>query len=44
MHKPLKERQGHKQCKEINKTVPDLKMEIEPIKKTQTEGNLEMKL
>ena len=26
----------------MNKTVPDLKMEIEPIKKTQTEEILEM--
>ena len=28
--------------KEMNKTVQDLKMEIEAIKKTQTEGILEM--
>jgi hypothetical protein len=28
---------------EISKTVQDLKMEIETIKKTQTEGILEMK-
>ena len=28
--------------KEINKTVQDLKIEIEAIKKTQTEGILEM--
>jgi hypothetical protein len=27
--------------KEMNKTVQDLKMEIEAIKKTQTEGTLE---
>ena len=28
--------------KEINKTVQDLKVEIEAIKKTETEGTLEM--
>jgi hypothetical protein len=32
------------QWKEINKTVQDLKAEIESIKKTQTEGDLEMKI
>ena len=31
-----------KQVKEINKTVQDLKVEIEAIKKTQTEGILVM--
>lgn len=31
-----------KQVMEINKTVQDLKMEAEAIKKTQTEGILEM--
>ena len=33
----------HKQLKEMNQTVYDLKMEIEPIKKIQTEKNLEMR-
>ena len=42
--KSLKETEENtiKQVKEINKTVQDLKMEIEAIKKTQTEGILEM--
>jgi hypothetical protein len=31
-----------KQAKEMNKTVPDLRVEIEAIKNTQTEGILEM--
>lgn len=31
------------QLKEMNKTVLDLNMEIESMKKTQTEGNLQMK-
>ena len=31
------------QWKEMKKTIQDLKVEIESIKKTQTEGNLEMK-
>ena len=40
-----KETQGNtiKQVKELNKTVQELKMEIEAIKKTQMEANLEMK-
>ena len=43
-NKSLKEIQENtiKQVKEMNKTVQDLKMEIEAIKKTQTEGILEM--
>lgn len=42
--KSLKEVQGDtiKQVKEINKIVQDLKMGIEVIKETQTEGILEM--
>ena len=42
--KSLKEVQGDtiKQVKEINKIVQDLKMGIEGIKETQTEGILEM--
>jgi hypothetical protein len=32
----------NKQLKEMGKTVQDLKMEIEAIKETQTEGMLEM--
>ena len=32
-----------KQVKELNKTVQELKMEIEAIKKIQMEANLEMK-
>ena len=32
-----------KQWKERNKTVQDLKVEIDSIKKTQIEGNLKMK-
>ena len=41
VNKSLKDIQENtvKQGKEINKTVQDLKMEIESIKKTQTEGN-----
>jgi hypothetical protein len=31
-----------KQWKKINKTFQELKVEIEPIKKIQTEGNLEI--
>jgi hypothetical protein len=31
-----------KQVKEMNTTVPDLKKEIRAIKKTQTEGTLEL--
>ena len=44
MNKSLKEIQENtiKQVKEMNKTVQDLKMEIEAIKKTQTEEILEM--
>ena len=43
-NKPLKEIQGNtiKQVKEMNKIVQNLKMEIEAIKKTQTEGILKM--
>ena len=32
----------NKQLKEMGKTVQDLKMEIEAIKETQTEGMLDM--
>ena len=44
MNKFLKEIQENtiKQVNKINKTVQDLKMEIEAIKKTQTEGILEI--
>ena len=44
MNKFLKEIQENtiKQVNKINKTVQDLKMEIEAIKKTQTEAILEM--
>jgi hypothetical protein len=43
-HKSLEEIQENtiRQVKEINQTVQDKKMEIEAIKKTQTEGILEM--
>ena len=43
MNKPLKEIQENtiKQVKEVNKTVQDMKMKIEEIKKMQTEGILE---
>ena len=37
MRKP----RGKKQVKEMNETVQDLKMEIESVKKTQTEEILE---
>lgn len=33
---PLKNLWKHKQWKEMNKTVQDLKVEIESVKKTQT--------
>ena len=39
----LKEIQDKQQVKEANKTIQDLRMEIEAIKKTQTEGILEIK-
>ena len=44
MNKSLKEIQGStiKQMNEVNKTVQDLKIEIETIKETQTVGILEM--
>ena len=44
MNNSLKEIQENiiKQVKKMNKTVQDLKMEIEAIKKIQTEGILEM--
>ena len=44
MNESLKEIQKNsmKQVMEINKTVQDLKMEAEAIKKTQTEGILEI--
>jgi hypothetical protein len=44
VNESLKEIQKNsmKQVMEINKTVQDLKMEAEAIKKTQTEGILEM--
>jgi hypothetical protein len=32
----------NKQWKKMNKTIQDLKMEIEPTKKTQMEGNMEI--
>lgn len=40
MHKSLKEIQENtdEQCKKMNETVKDLKMEVELMKKTQTEG------
>jgi flagellar motility protein MotE (MotC chaperone) len=31
-----------KQVKELNKSIQDLKVQVEPIKKTQTEAKLEM--
>jgi len=45
MNKSLKESYENTsvQWKEITKTMQDMKMEIESTKKTQTEGNLEMK-
>ena len=43
MNKSLKARKTQKQLKEMNKTVQDLKMEIEVIKKTQTVRIPEMK-
>jgi predicted nucleotide-binding protein (sugar kinase/HSP70/actin superfamily) len=44
MTKSLKEvyENTNKQWKEMNKTVQDLKVEIESIKKTQREGNVEI--
>jgi hypothetical protein len=44
MNKSLKEIQGStiKQMNEVNKTVQDLKIEIETIRETQTVGILEM--
>lgn len=46
MAKCLEERQGNtdKYYQEINKTVQDQKLEIESIKKIQTEKILEMKI
>ena len=46
INKPLKEIQENtkEQCKEINKTVQDMKLEIESIEKTKTEGILEVKI
>jgi transposase-like protein len=43
-HKPLKdiEENTNKQVKSLNKTVQDLKMETETIKKSQREATLEM--
>ena len=43
MNKLLKESEKYKQLKERNKTVQDIKMVIETIKKTWTEGILEVK-
>jgi hypothetical protein len=45
MNKSLKEVQEDtiKQVKGMNKTIKDLKLEIEAIKKTQTEGILEIR-
>ena len=37
----VKKVKKNKQLKEMNKTIQDLKIEIEAIKKTQTEGILE---
>jgi predicted nucleic acid-binding Zn-ribbon protein len=44
MNKSLKEIYDNiiKQVRKMNKTVQELKMEIETIKKTQTDGILEM--
>lgn len=44
MNKSLREIQENmiKQVKEMNKTIQDLELEIELIKKTRTEGMLEM--
>ena len=39
--KEIQENTG-KQLKELNKEIQDLKVEVETIKKTQTETNLEM--
>ena len=46
MNKPLEicENPPKKTVEEIHKTVEDLKVETESIKKTQTERNLEIKL
>ena len=43
-HKSLKEIQENtiKQVKELNKTIQDLKVEIETLKKTQNETTLEI--
>jgi hypothetical protein len=38
----LKELQENKQVKEFNKTIQDLKMEIETIKKSQKEATLDI--
>ena len=45
MNQSLKEdyENTNKQWEEMNKTIQDLKQEIESIEKSQTEGNLEMK-
>ena len=44
--KPLRELQENttKQVKELNKTIQDLKMEVETIKKTQRETTLEIEI
>ena len=39
--KEIKENTG-KQVKELNKAIPDLKVKVETIKKSQMEANLEM--
>ena len=41
---PMKEIQENtgKQLKEMNKAIPDLKVKVKRIKKTQMEANLEM--
>lgn len=46
INKSLKEIQGNtnKQVKEMDKTVQDLKVEIETTKKTQSEEIMEMKI
>lgn len=42
-YKPLKENQTSKQLTEINKSIQELKIEIEASKKMQAEGILEIK-
>jgi predicted nucleic acid-binding Zn-ribbon protein len=42
--KSIKEIYNTEQWKEMNKIIQNLKVEIESIKETQTDGNLEMKI